>query len=137
MNLMVIRDAFMPTTTLGKLFIDGAYFCETLEDCDRKMEDGGKKVDGETAIPRGSYVVIIDYSNRFKRDMPHVLNVPGFVGIRIHSGNTHEDTEGCILVGKLRLNDKSIGYSRDAFGLLFPRLEAAYERNEDINIEVR
>lgn len=137
MNLMVIRDAFTPTTTLGKLFIDGTYFCETLEDCDRKMEDGGKKVDGETAIPRGTFIVIIDYSNRFKRDMPHVLNVPGFVGIRIHSGNTHEDTEGCILVGKLRLNDKSIGYSRDAFGLLFPRLEAAYERNEDINIEVR
>lgn len=137
MNLLLIRDAFSPTTTLGKLFVNGAYQCETLEDCDRKLEAGGKKVEKNTAIPRGTYSVIIDYSNRFRRDMPNILAVLQFEGIRIHSGNTAADTEGCILVGKLRINDNSIGYSRDAFGLLYAKLEAAYERNEEITIEVR
>lgn len=137
MKLELIRDTFTKTTTLGKLFIDGKFECETLEDVDRRLEDGGKKIAGITAIPRGTYQVIIDYSNRFRKDMPRLLAVPQFTGIRIHSGNFHVDTDGCIIVGKLRINGNAIGYSRDAYRDLFAKLEKALEDHEDVFITVR
>lgn len=137
MKLLLVRDLFTDTTTLGKLSIDGNYQCETLEDTDRNVESGGKKIDGKTAIPRGTYLVTIDYSNRFKKDMPHLLDVPQFSGIRIHCGNTSADTEGCILLGRIRMNNNNIGYSRDAFRLFFDKLEAAFEKNDKVTIEVK
>src|SRR5574343_976097 len=96
MKLELIRHAIKDTYTIGKLFIDGTYFCDTLEDYVR----AGEKVFGKTAIPTGTYDVQITYSNRFKQPMPLLIDVPGFSGIRIHPGNTAEDTHGCILVGK-------------------------------------
>lgn len=87
MKLALVRYGFGSVATLGDLFVDGVYFCKTLEDVDRKLECDGEKVYGKTAIPRGAYNVIIDWSPRFKRELPHVLDVPGFEGIRIHSGN--------------------------------------------------
>ena len=87
MNLTLYRHTYSSVSTIGDLFIDGQYFCKTLEDTDRKLECDGEKVYGKTAIPRGAYNVIIDWSPRFKRELPHVLDVPGFEGIRIHSGN--------------------------------------------------
>jgi hypothetical protein len=137
MRIVLVRDTFTKTTTLGKISIDGAVICETLEDTDRKLEDGGEKVYGETAIPRGTYKIIIDYSQRFHRDLPRLLDVPQFEGIRIHPGNTHVDTHGCILPGSMRINDNSVGYSRSAFNDLFNKLEAAFEKGEDITIEVK
>lgn len=136
MNLLLIRDMFSKQCTLGKMFVNGVYECETLEDFDRHIETIGVKVDGQTAIPRGKYKVIIDQSNRFKRDLPRLLEVPYFEGIRIHSGNTSGDTEGCILVGSARSGD-SVVKSRLAFDAIFNKLEAANRRGEEIFIEVR
>lgn len=98
MNLHLRRIIYGKTETIGNLYIDGAYFCDTLEDVVRK----GPKIRGKTAIPAGEYPVIVTQSPKFKRLMPLVCDVPNFTGIRIHRGNTHEDTAGCILVGKLR-----------------------------------
>src|SRR6266446_7748971 len=137
MNLLLIRDIFTQTCTIGKLFIDGQYLCETLEDCDRKLELGGVKIYGESAIPRGTYKVTIDFSGRFQRDMPHVLDVPQFTGIRIHPGNTAADTDGCILVGTGRVANRSITESRLAFNKFFPKLEAAIKAGEEITLEIR
>ena len=131
MKLKVVRDTFTDKTTIGKLFVDEVYQCNTLEDVVRK----GVKVYGQTAIPEGLYEVVIDYSNHFQREMPHILNVPGFEGIRIHSGNNADDTEGCILLGLSRKTDW-VGQSRTAFEQFFPILEAAYEKKEPITIEV-
>jgi len=80
--------------TIGKLYIDGDYFCDTLEDAVRK-----EKIVGKTAIPVGRYKVKKTYSPRFKKVLPEILNVPNFSGVRIHSGNTAKDTEGCLLLG--------------------------------------
>jgi hypothetical protein len=91
---------------------------------------------GETAIPAGNYKVVIDYSPRFKRELPHILNVPGFEGVRIHPGNTSEDTEGCILVGKTWAGTNFIGQSRKAFEELFAKMKAAVAAKEEIELEI-
>lgn len=92
--------------TIGKLYIDGEYFCDTLEDKDRgltstmtKEQVKGIKVPAKTAIPTGVYKVILNMSPRFKKILPLLVNVLGYSGVRIHSGNIHQHTEGCILVG--------------------------------------
>ena len=84
--------------TLGKLFVDGKECCYTLEPKWRKRK--AKKVPGRTAIPEGRYPVVITRSPKFKQWLPLLLHVPKFEGIRIHAGNTVEDTAGCILVGE-------------------------------------
>ena len=104
-------------STIGELSIDGKFECFTLEDIERDV-----KIKSETAIPKGTYKVIINRSNRFKRLLPLLLNVPNFEGIRIHSGNTNHDTEGCILVGLTRSKD-FIGQSRKAFNKLFKKMQ--------------
>lgn len=81
--------------TIGHIYINGQYFADSLEDTVRDV-----KIKGKTAIPAGKYSILMTYSNRFKKIMPLLVDVPGFEGVRIHSGNTPEDTEGCILVGK-------------------------------------
>lgn len=120
MQITVTRKWFTGNDTTGELTIDGSDFhCFTLEDT---VRDPGVKVAGETAIPAGTYDVVVDLSNRFKRFMPHVLGVPGFDGIRIHSGNTNEDTEGCILLGTERGTmdgENAVLNSRVAFGDFF------------------
>lgn len=92
-------------STVGELLIDGQLFCYTLEDVDRDYNKDGKlegaleaKVYGKTAIPAGTYKVIVDHSHHFNKLLPRVLEVPGFEGIRMHGGNTAEDSLGCILV---------------------------------------
>lgn len=119
MQITVKRLHKTDTSTIGELLIDGIFECYTLEDIERPV-----KIKSETAIPKGTYKVIINQSNRFKRLMPLVLNVPNFEGIRIHSGNTNHDTEGCILVGRTR-SANYIGQSRKAYEKLFKKMQAA------------
>lgn len=107
MEIKVKRIARKDTYTIGHLYIDGKYFCDTCEDKDRgltdsmTLEDIAKiKVYGKTAIPTGRYRVTMTYSNKFGKVLPLVNGVKGFDGIRIHSGNTAEDSLGCVLLGK-------------------------------------
>ena len=106
MKLTLKRIALRPTYTIGKLYIDGVYFCDTIEDkvvdVDKsgKFEGNEKKVYGESAIPYGIYKVIVTLSPRFKRFLPEIINVPNFDFIRIHAGNTAKDSHGCIIVGQ-------------------------------------
>ena len=123
MELTLKRFEVTKNSTIGKLLIDGNFECYTLEDIERDV-----KVKAETAIPKGKYKVIITPSNRFKRDLPLLLNVPNFEGIRIHAGNTNQDTEGCILVGQTKSKD-FVGGSRKAFERLFAKMQKAKEIN--------
>ena len=105
MEIIVKRYELTPERTHGELYIEGRKFCDTLEDTVRT----GEKVYGKTAIPAGRYELRLTYSQRFKRVMPQIMDVPNFSGIRIHSGNTEKDTDGCLLVGH-RQGDKVINY---------------------------
>ena len=121
MLIEVKRFEFKDTYTIGKMYIDNIYECYTLEDVVRK----GAKVNGQTAIPTGTYNLIINHSNRFNRDLPLLENVPNFTGVRIHAGNTSANTEGCILVGTTWSGKDFIGNSRVAFNKLFEKLKKA------------
>lgn len=138
MVLQLIRENMSELATEGKLFIDGIFECYSLEDTDRQLENGGEKIYGNTAIPRGIYDMDITYSNRFKQDMPLILDVPQFNGIRIHKGNTSLDTDGCILVGvsNEKKDDNFIGKSKIAYDILFLKLVEAKERGEKLTIEI-
>ena len=156
-NFTLTRTHFGPNSTLGRLTVDrapyyspsgapsgmiaaeqgkGKFQCYTLEDAVREIPGAPVseyKIKGRTAIPVGSYDLVIDYSNRFKRLMPLLVGVPGFSGVRIHAGNTHEDTEGCILVGNRfetydgHSIDWIIKESRRAFDAFFSLLSKALE----------
>lgn len=119
MELLLKRIHKTDNSTIGELSINGKFECYTLEDVERVV-----KIKSETAIPKGKYKVVITPSNRFKRDLPLLLNVPNFEGVRFHAGNTNHDTEGCILVGKTRTTD-FIGSSRKAFESLFSKMKLA------------
>ena len=119
MELVIKRLYRTENSTIGELTVDGVFECFTLEDKERDV-----KIKGETAISKGTYKIIINRSNRFKRLLPLLINVKNFEGVRIHSGNTNHDTEGCILVGKTRGKD-FIGQSRKAFDKLFKKMQAA------------
>jgi len=125
-------------STEGHLLVNGTSECFTLEDKDRKLEDGGEKIYGKTAIPRGIYDIKITYSNRFKKDLPLLIDVPQFEGVRIHAGNSSEDTDGCILVGTVNKdpNDDWIGASRKALDSLQPKIQDALDRGEEVTIEI-
>lgn len=120
MDIKIRRFEFGTTYTIGKMYIDGVYYCFTLEDKVREV-----KVQNATAIPYGTYTVIIDRSTRFGRDMPHVLDVSGFEGVRIHTGNTSADTEGCILLGTTWAGKDFVGGSKLAFDPFMEKLKAA------------
>lgn len=133
MKLTLNRVQFDSACTIGQLLVDGVVECFTLEDVVRAP--GAAKVFGQTAIPAGTYGVIITFSPHFQRELPLLVNVPGFEGVRIHPGNTAADTEGCVLVGMDRLTD-SIGRSRVAFDALFPKIQQALARGELVSIEI-
>lgn len=117
---------------ISDMFIDGKWFCYSLED---EVRAPGIKIPGKTAIPEGTYQVIIDKSTRFKRDMPHILNVPGFDGVRIHMGNKDEDTEGCLLIGD-SAGRRTIWDSKKCFDRFFPLLKAALDKHEYCSVEI-
>lgn len=140
MKLKLIRKEFTDSYTIGDLYIDGVFFCAILEDKDRglhnlmTLEEISKiKVKGQTAIPYGTYNVVITYSPRFKRLLPLLEKVSGYVGIRMHPGNTEVDTDGCLLPG-IR-GDKKVTNSKATFTLLYKILFAACKR-EQVTIEI-
>ena len=107
MKLLLRRLYRKDTYIIGKLYIDGEYFCDVVEDRDRGLTQDMPlseimkiKVKHETAIPYGTYKVVLSYSPKFKRILPAVLNVPGFEGIRIHNGRDRNSSSGCLIVGK-------------------------------------
>lgn len=135
MKIELNRLFIKPTYTIGKLYVAGQYFCDTLEDKVRNLSRE-KKVPGQTAIPSGEYEVIVNVSPRFKRKLPRLLNVPGFEGILIHRGNSPEDTAGCILVGENKQPGRvinSTGYELKLTNML----ERAMEKNDKITIEIK
>jgi hypothetical protein len=139
MLLTVNRYPSQNGTTLGELLVDGTKECFSCEDEIREIpgEPVHKwKVPGKTAIPAGKYRVVLTHSNRFKKVLPELLNVPGFLGVRIHSGNTAEDSEGCILVGEVKGPD-SVLKSRDAMLELMALLTVVVEGGEQIWIEIK
>lgn len=122
--------------TAGALFIENDFLCWTLED--KVIQLGAKcegKIHGKTAIPKGKYEIIINYSNRFQKMLPLLLNVPCFEGIRIHSGNTPTDTEGCILVGMEKSASGTVFKSRAAFDLVMNKIKQ-YNKKEKVFLEV-
>lgn len=132
----MVRSGFHSKATVGDLYADGVWAGFTLEDRVRE----GPKVYGETAIPEGCYEVMLTHSPRFKRVLPLLIDVPGFDGIRIHPGNTHEDTQGCILIGEGVVPDADsprLSKSVSAFTRLFELMEKAEEKGEPITIEIR
>lgn len=128
--------------TVGRLYIDGEYFCDTIEDKVRDLANGEKKVYGKTAIPYGTYDVTLKVQSPKYKDraqykfcngyLPRLLNVPGFEGVLIHIGNTAEDSAGCILVGENKVAGKVIN-STSTFHKLYKKLK---ENKNGITIEI-
>jgi hypothetical protein len=131
MELQLARVLSPVDCTIGRLSVDGLFECWTLEDVVRL----GTKVFGQTAIPAGRYRVDITRSQRFGRMLPILLAVPGFEGVRIHSGNTAADTEGCILVGQDKEHNSIVG-SRLALAALQPKIAGALARAQDVWITI-
>lgn len=130
MKLRLMRETVTDQATIGRLFVDDVFECYTLEDVPRD-----EKVKHETCIPTGTYRVVLTHSPKFGRELPLLLNVPEFEGIRIHPGNTKDHTSGCILVGTARGTDRISG-SRDAFEALLAKLRGAVKRGAPISIDV-
>ena len=140
MRLTLKRIANRPTYCIGKLYINGKYWSDVLEDTDRGLDSTMTeeeikkiKVKGETAIPTGIYKIILNYSPKFKKVMPLLTNVKGYSGVRIHSGNSAKDTEGCLLVG-LNTVVGRLTNSKNTYNALFKRLQQ--KGSNDITIEI-
>jgi len=131
MKIVLHRFEYGTNYTIGKLYIDDVYQCYTLEDKVRET-----KIKDESAIWTGVYKLIVDFSTRFQKMMPHILNVPEFEGIRIHSGNTDKDTSGCILVGETWAGTDFIANSRSAYNRIYAIILAAHIKGENITITV-
>ena len=135
MKIEVNRIFKASNYTIGELSVNNNYVCDTLED---KVRVDGEKVYAETAIPTGTYTLVLSYSNRFKKVMPEILNVPNFSGIRIHCGNSSKDTEGCLLVGKWDGRTENwISDSKNSYNKLYPLLEEAFNKKENITITIK
>lgn len=126
--------------TIGVLSVNGQRICETVEDEDRGLtadmplkELQAKKVKGQTAIPTGTYKVVITYSPRFKKQLPLLQNVPGYEGVRIHPGNTAKDTEGCILCGRNTIKG-GVTDSRLWTGRVIDMIDKALKSKEEVTI---
>ena len=141
MKLTLKRIALRPTYTIGRLYIDDVYFCDTIEDTVRdlnkndKFDNGEKKVHSKTAIPYGIYEIKWTYSPRFKKYTPQLMNVPSFEGIRIHAGNTSADTEGCLILGKNKQVGKVLN-SRATINKFYPIIKEACS-NGKVTIEIK
>lgn len=142
MKLELYRKYRKNGYTIGLLYADGKFVCNTLEDTDRGLTSAMSerqiasiKVKGKTAIPTGTYPIIVTYSPRFKKQMPLLCNVKNFEGVRIHSGNTANDTEGCILCGKNTEVGK-VTSSRIWTEKVYELINNAIRKRESVTIEI-
>lgn len=153
MKLKLVRKYKKSTYTIGKLYVDGVLFCDTLEDKDRGLKQTDslssikrRKVYGETAIPAGTYAITLDvvspkysavawYKAICGGRMPRLLNVPAWDGVLVHPGNTALDSYGCILPGR-NTKKGAVTSSRDTFKALYAKMEEARKRGEKITIEI-
>ena len=141
MNLTLKRLNLTPNDTEGELYVNNVYFCKTLEDANRDLNKNGqfdnseKKVYGETCIPYGKYKIILSYSPKFKRELPEILEVPDFQGIRIHRGNKISDTLGCVLCGE-KVKNGYLSNSTPYEIKLVELFKQAKSRNEESFIEI-
>lgn len=129
----IVKDA-----TIGELYYctdnNSSFICHTLEDLIREI-----KIQGKTAIPAGEYIVILDYSPKFKQIMPHILKeglkeIDNFVGVRIHWGNYASDTDGCILVGEWDQKSNFITNSKQTFKKVYQIIKENVEKNKEIKL---
>lgn len=150
MKLTLKRTAKKPTYTIGKLYIDDVYFCDTIEDTDRGLYQGQDlalikkiKINSKTAIPRGTYKITLNvvspkyskkkiYQDICKGHVPRLLNVPGYEGVLIHIGNTADDSSGCILVGENKQVGKVLN-STETFRKLYNKIKG----QENLTIEIK
>lgn len=153
MKLKIDRNWKAETYTIDALFINGVRFCEMVEDKDRGLNSGmplaeinAKKVYGETAIPTGTYKVILSYSNKFKNKtwakkygglVPELVEVKGFSGVRIHPGNTAADSLGCLLIGENKIKGGVINSQKRYYELMDKYLVPAWSRKEEITITIK
>ena len=143
MRILLQRHALKAGYTIGRMEINGRYFCDTLEDTDRGLRESmtedeiaALKVKGATAIPTGTYRIDMQTrSPRFGRVLPRLVSVKGYAGVLIHSGNTADDTEGCILVGENRERGKVLN-SRATLERLLVFLRAAQAEGEEIELTI-
>lgn len=153
MKLTLTRKEKTSAYTAGRLYVDGTHFCDTIEDCDRGLhskltlkEVRFRKIPGRTAIPLGVYDVVLDVKSpkygkiQWYKDlcggcMPRLVDVMDFEGILIHPGNTAEDSEGCILVGRYE-GHGCVSNSKKTFESLYKVLAMARDRGEEITIEI-
>ena len=149
MKLIVKRIAKKPTYTIGKLYIDGVYFCDTVEDTDRGLFQGQSldlikkiKIPNKTAIPTGTYKLTLNvvspkyskkaiYQEICKGRVPRLLDVPGYDGVLIHIGNSADDSSGCILVGQNKVVGKVIN-STETFRKLYNKIKG----QKDLTIKI-
>lgn len=150
MKLTLKRTAKKPTYTIGKLYIDDVYFCDTIEDTDRGLYQGQDlalikkiKINSKTAIPRGTYKITLNvvspkyskkkiYQDICKGRVPRLLNVPGYEGVLIHIGNTADDSSGCILVGENKQVGKVLN-STETFRKLYNKIKG----QENLTIKIK
>lgn len=150
MKLTVKRIAKKPTYTIGKLYIDGVYFCDTVEDTDRGLFQGQSldlikkiKIPNKTAIPTGTYKLTLNvvspkyskkaiYQEICKGRVPRLLDVPGYDGVLIHIGNSADDSSGCILVGQNKIVGKVIN-STETFRKLYNKIKG----QKDLIIQIK
>lgn len=146
MELKLKRVARQPTYTIGKLYVNGVYFCDTVEDCDR-LYFGLPKISGITAIPCGRYEVVQNvYSPRFggrspykevcNGFVPRLLNVKNFEGVLIHIGNTAQDSSGCILLGKNKVKGKVLESAVTWKAFMQKYMLPAKKKNEKVFITI-
>lgn len=142
MILKLVREVFTDVSTIGRLYANGVFLSYVLEDKDRGLDSKMSldtiksiKIPHSTCIPYGTYRIHITFSNRFQKPLPLLEQVPGFEGIRIHSGNTDADTEGCLLPGNIRKINQVLE-SKIAFNKIFNIIKESLDNKEDVTITI-
>lgn len=141
MKLELKRIALKPNYTIGKLFINGTYYCDTIEDKvidlnkNGKFDDGLTKVMHQTAIPYGTFKVVVNHSPKFNRELPRLLDVPYFEGILIHNGSDQNSSSGCIIVGENKIVGK-VTNSTFYMNNLTARIKDAQNKGETTTITI-